>query len=736
MLAYLGSGPTPPPRMNLRFLLLLALAAATPAFAEGQCERRQPQAAEARALPSGGLQFDGRLDEGAWRTTPALTSFYEYFPGECSAPTEDTEARFLYDERYLYIGFTAHLHDREQLRTPFVRRDKVGSSHDYIQAYIDPSGTGRSSYIFRVNARGTRTDGITDETRQTESMDPDYEWEARTAIGPDGWTAELRIPLATLRVPRGGAQTWRVIVTRGVPRGQNTQMATAPFPHDASCFLCLASPLHFDALPGRSETVFVTPSLLGVHAQGGATHLRPSLDAKWLVAPGSVIDLTLHPDFAQVESDTPVLTANQRFSINLPEKRPFFREGAELLTGSMPLIYTRTIVEPSAGLRITHRDEHLNATAFLARDTGRGVIVAPSFLSSEDVYPDFDSMVGFARVVKAFGNAQAGALASIKRNADGSRNVVASIDGAWNSPTDRVIAQAALSDTRNPRRPDLLPEWRGQSLQGHAALIEWDHSGPWVSELRATSYAPGFRAWLGDVPRVGFRSVHALLQRPWYVANAWINSVTPYVGLDELHGVDHVGRERDPLLGLNLAGPRNFSADLKHHPSTTVLNLLGQERAFSYNEWSASFNPAPWMPLVKVAGLSGEQVDFDIGDVMPAHQSDLLLRAHPLDRFELELHRTQYRLAGGRRLDERIDECIASWYFGAAVYLVADMQRHQSQRPPQPGAVTTNLSVQLTAELSSRSQLYAGVRDGRVERAYGRKEAREAYIKYSRTLAW
>src|SRR5262249_46286014 len=148
--------------------------------------------------------------------------------------------------------------------------------------------------------------------QQTETTDPDFPWDVRSAIDTKGWSSELRIPLSTLRISKRGAQTWNVIVTRGVPRDQNTQMATAPFPRNSSCFLCLASKLSFPDLTPKAERLILEPSLVTTLRNssgsfGGGTEFdpEPSFDAKWLAYPGAAVDVTVNPDFSQVEADSP-----------------------------------------------------------------------------------------------------------------------------------------------------------------------------------------------------------------------------------------------------------------------------------------------------------------------------------------------------------------------------------------------------------------------------------------------
>jgi hypothetical protein len=113
--------------------------------------------------------LDGKLDENDWKNAPALDRLWELFPGNQIPAPERTETRFLYDDHFLYVGFRLPLNDPSRLRRPFVRRDRVGSTHDYVQVYLDPQGSGQAATFFRVNARCTQSDGVRDEAQQSET---------------------------------------------------------------------------------------------------------------------------------------------------------------------------------------------------------------------------------------------------------------------------------------------------------------------------------------------------------------------------------------------------------------------------------------------------------------------------------------------------------------------------------------------------------------------------------------
>lgn len=448
----------------MRFVLAAALTVAMEAWAGAaepaadlRAKGMSVRALRAERAPA----FDGKLDEQEWGQVEELTRFWEIYPADRGEPKEATSARFLYDDRFLYIGIRADLKEPGELRGPFVRRDLVNSMLDYVQIYIDPLGSRRGSYLFRVGARGSRADSLQDEIKQTEASDPDFDWETRTAIDEHGWSAELRIPLSTLRIAKSGPQDWPVIVYRGVPRAQSVQSASAPLPRAGNCFLCHAGTIHFDDMrPGR-ENLLVTPSLVstvrrdsGAYGRGTHPKLDPSLDAKWLPYSGAALDLTINPDFSQTEADSAQLTANERFAISLPEKRAFFREGSDLITLPIPLLYTRTIVAPNAGLRFTHRSDALNATIFAADDGGEGAIIEPGFLRSSVGAPSAHALVGFARGRTSIGAFDVGGLAATKRLEGGAYNAIGGIDASWRHGSERVTAELVpIEDPQSAASP-------------------------------------------------------------------------------------------------------------------------------------------------------------------------------------------------------------------------------------------------------------------------------------------
>ena len=455
------------------------------------------------------------------------------------------------------------------------------------------------------------------------------------------------------------------------------------------------------------------------------------------------MDLTIRPDFSQVEADSPQLTANARFAINLPEKRPFFREGLDLVQTPIPVLYTRTVAEPAVGLRLTHRSDDLNATVFVARDIGRSGIIEPGLLSSSIGYPTDADEVGFVHAKLALGaGGDGGLLGAIKRNEDGSYNAVSGLDGSWSNGNDRISGQLLGSWTKDPDRPDLLNAWRGQSLSGVAASADWYHAGATVWTVHYERYGDGFRSWLGYVPRVDYQEGTVDARRPIHSGVLGLNDLEPYVDFALLKPLGGAGHEGGPAFGVSGSGRHNLNFDVSLHPGTAVLNEQGAMRRTTYTTWTFFMNPHPRIPLLQLDGTVGEAVDFATGEVTSGKTLAVTLQTRPIDRLDLTMKLSGDQLGdsptGGRRLREVALELSGTWFFGPAFYLLADYQLYRTDRTyPYIDKDTSRFaSLQFSWTPRRDIQAFWGVRTGAEHPLDpgSRTRSSEVYIKVSRTF--
>jgi Domain of unknown function (DUF5916)/Carbohydrate family 9 binding domain-like len=294
-------------------------------------------------------KIDGRLDDAAWRAAVPSGGFTQHYPEEGAAPSEQTEVRVLYDDRNLYVGV-----DCPQLHSPVIkrlqRRDGFLPS-DGVWIDIDSRRDGVSAYHFSINAAGALLDGI-HYNDTAFSADWDAIWEAKVADTDRGYSVEFRIPLSSLRFTLP-VKDWGFQVSRAVDARQETD-DWAFYPRSAANFVPyfgrldnltdLPPPRRIELRPfvvGRLENRAADADT-GALEHGVLTGASAGLDAKVHLSNQLTLDLTLNPDFGQVDADTVILNLST-FETFFPEKRPFFLEGLELFAALRPILYTRRI---------------------------------------------------------------------------------------------------------------------------------------------------------------------------------------------------------------------------------------------------------------------------------------------------------------------------------------------------------------------------------------------------------
>lgn len=320
-------------------ILLLASASAPsiPAEAEGTGPGTAQFLRAARV--TGRIRIDGSLDEPAWAAAEPFEDFVQIFPGEGTKPSERTVVRVLYDDRNLYVGIICFDREPEQVMRPLGRRDTIPYS-DTVTVIIDSQHDHRTGYAFALNAAGVQQDGLYyEDDSYTKTWDA--VWDGRAVMHPDGWSAEMAIPLAALRYLDAPEQTWGFGVRREIGRNHEV-ISSVAIPRNARGVVSrLGHLVGLDGLHERRELELVPfaasrlalrpqrsdPALPAPRLLDGVLDL--GLDLKWAVANGLVLNATLNPDFGQVEADE-ILQNVTTFEIQFPEKRPFFNQGMDL----------------------------------------------------------------------------------------------------------------------------------------------------------------------------------------------------------------------------------------------------------------------------------------------------------------------------------------------------------------------------------------------------------------------
>lgn len=319
-------------KMNIcsrcRFYLfcgLLAVAAATPLLSQ---DGRSDVITAVRIHSR--LHIDGRLDEAVWQAAPRISEFTQRELDEGRPATERTEVAVLYNQENLYVGVWCFDRAPEQLVARKLRRDFSSRSEDSFKIVIDTYHDQRNGYLFVTNPNGARADALIIDNGRRVNRDWDGVWWVRTRVTDQGWFAEFEIPFSTLKFNTGGAQQWGINFERNIRR-KREQVLWQGWTRDSELEqVSRAGTLLGLAGIERVNLVEFRPYLLGGVEKQLLQDMRNEqdfgADLNYLITPTMKLNLTINPDFAQVESDRAQVNLT-RFSLYYPEKRKFFLEG-------------------------------------------------------------------------------------------------------------------------------------------------------------------------------------------------------------------------------------------------------------------------------------------------------------------------------------------------------------------------------------------------------------------------
>jgi hypothetical protein len=321
--------------------------------------------------------IDGRLTDPVWDAVEWSGDFIQREPYDGKEPSQETAIKILYDDKNLYVGIRAFDTEPEKIEKRLARRDNFAG--DWVEINIDSYFDHRTAFSFTVTAAGVKGDEAV--TNNGDRWDSSWNpvWYAKTNIDDQGWTAEMKIPFSQLRFANKEKHTWGVQFNRRLFRKEersNWQF----IPRDAPGWVHLFGELHGIEGIKTKRQMEILPYTVGKHqtfekeegnpfANGSLSAFTGGLDAKIGVTSDLTLDLTINPDFGQVEADPSEvnLTAFETF---FTEKRPFFIEGKNITNfqitggdGSFSqdnLFYSRRIGQAPHHSPDTNDDEYID----------------------------------------------------------------------------------------------------------------------------------------------------------------------------------------------------------------------------------------------------------------------------------------------------------------------------------------------------------------------------------------
>jgi len=448
-----------------------------------------------------------------------VTRFQQREPHDGEPVSQPTEAYLGYDEKNLYVVFVCH-DDPAKIRAHETRREDFDGDDD-VEIMIDTFHDRRRAYVFEVNPKGVQFDAIWTEASYADTggnFDTSFDtlWYSKGKITPQGYVVWIALPFKSLRFPSTKDQTWGILLLREIVRDNEK----AFWPHvsineegrlrQAAVANGLAG-----VSPGRNIQLIPYGLLNSFHSvddrgpnlpctndpAGTCAHFQNrdiggtfGIDGKVILNDSLVLDMTANPDFSQVESDEPQVTVNQRYRVYFPEKRPFFIENADYFRTPIDLFFTRNIVNPDAGIRLTGKTGPYSIGILAADDRAEGLIVGPD----NELFKTRDYFT-IARVSRdIFSQSSIGAMyTDWEYPAANSFNRVGGVDARLKfSQKLTGTVQAVTSSS----------QFGSEHFAGPAYKADLAYtSRHWVSDSTYNDVSPGFTTIPGFVNRVDLR---------------------------------------------------------------------------------------------------------------------------------------------------------------------------------------------------------------------------------------
>jgi hypothetical protein len=517
-------------RRYIRWPLLALACASTPLFANDANfgKIRIPRV----NTPPRIEEFLNMEPSSAWQGKLARAEqFRQRVPTDGAPVSERTEVYFGYDAKNLYAIFICFDRQPQDVRARLSRREDVFDD-DFVELMLDTFNDHRHSYAFFSNPLGVQADALWAEgpgtNDQNFDMSFDTVWNSAGRVTDRGYVIWMAIPFRSLRFASSDPQTWGLLLGREIPR-KNEQSFWPQYSSriqgrlnqegEASGLEQISPGRNFQLIP---YGVFRSFKELDLRDPNDPRYTQRAafgqigLDAKVVLKDKFVLDVTVNPDFSQVESDDPQVTVNQRFEVQFPEKRPFFLENANYFQTPIQLLFTRRIVDPKWGVRFTGKDGPWAVGMLVAETDSPGEPVTPpnpDYLGN----PLFGKHALFAigRVSRDIGSQSSIGLLYADREVGGFFNRVGSIDGRFKLNQNWLASvQGVFSATINPDDPNFnLFSTTGNYQAGSAGEVILQRDGLKLNYfLNYSDRSPNFRTLTGFDPQPDIHNLYERLQ--------------------------------------------------------------------------------------------------------------------------------------------------------------------------------------------------------------------------------
>ncbi|MFD2454117.1 hypothetical protein [Ideonella paludis] len=663
----------------------------------------------------GPLRLDGRLDDAVWQRAARHSHFAQRSPVANGAFPQAlrTEVQVVVDDKALVFGIRAW--DTQATRTLLSRHDGVEADQDYIGIWLDTTGRREAAVFVKAGLAGVITDGLYRAADDEDDLGPDFPVEVAVASLDDGYSMEIRWPLAALRYPFDGDEPWGLLVARAVPSAKSLLLISQEADPEALSFIH-----HMRPLDGLRETLqqHRGQSISAARAEWTLRQAREdgsrqgegslSLEALWRPRADWVFNTLLNPDFAQVEIDAPQAKGNRAVAIQLPEKRSYFLESADVLGLTAPAFYSRTVADPRWGVRSTWRGAQADATALLLEDRAGAVALRGRPWGTEAWTFSAPSSSVLLRGRWQAEDRTLGLMAAERKVAADQANRVWGVDGVQRLHRDDNHLQwrwhGLLSENSIEADADgLTRARRGSPERGARLWAQATHSNPqWFNYAEASWVAPEFVNLQGFSDQAGLWHAKLELNRrlgeqtlPWGSDGLTLHETELHFSVEESRSLrDRPQAEpggevihRGLRLGGWLQAPARTVLWANAGPAQQRARSGGVLHATPHVQAGLSSAPWPWLTSLAAVGSWGRLLDTELDRLGTGGNWSVMAQTRWAlpggQSLEVDPVFTGLRIgaeAGHPALLDLGWQVLARWHLDARRSLRAIVQQERSQR--------------------------------------------------------
>jgi uncharacterized protein DUF5916/cellulose/xylan binding protein with CBM9 domain len=512
--------------------------------------------------------IDGVLDEAMWKQSKIATDYKTFVPDYSKDMPYETVTYMAHDEENLYFAFKA-FDDPTLVKTSISARDKIRAD-DWIAINLDSFDDSQSLYGFYVNPNGIQMDSRFAAGKDDYGID--MIWYSAGKMVDDGYVLEIQIPFKSIRyTSKAGDVNMGVIFERKISRFSIQGSYPALDPKQGMNFLIQTLPLEYDRVK-KAVLLEILPAVTYANnrsqEQGeyvSEDNFEPSLTMKYGLTSDLVLDLTINPDFSQVEADASRVEVNQRFAVNYPEKRPFFLEGNEqynfassgMFSPIRKIVNTRSIVAPRGATKLTGKIGDKNiVSAIYAVDR------------ADESLADYDEAktanVGVLRYKRAFSQDNYLGFVGTTRTRNGANNFVYGFDGQFRvKQANQFGAYIFNSSTRELEGG---PTENRNSYSFNFSRNTRNFSG----SLNYVDIEDGFQSDVGIVNRTGIRKITSFLSPKIYPKKGAVKRIDLTLYLSGTKDIASDLNEGTVYTSVRATLPKSTSLSLTANRSTEI----------------------------------------------------------------------------------------------------------------------------------------------------------------------